>query len=637
MTLRQPPDQPPKPALHLRVGVIGHRPGKLPGDGAALQARLAGLLAEIQGAARKAGAQVPGDLVTRPPGAPEVTLTLLSSLAEGADRMGAEAALDLGYRLEAPLPFPRDVYEADFSTPESRTAFRDLLSQADSVFEMDGAPTRPGPAYDAAARVLVNRCDLLVALWDGEDPAGQGGTGGTVALALDEGVPILHVPLDAKHSIDLLWTGGEIVPAAEVSRDSHRTPLEDGALDRLAEALLVPSPATVAGLRAYLSDRRRRVPLACLHALMMFVFTGKRFGKDTLFPQPFLNSARRNWGLGGEGKETPESGYFARLRPGRVRDAIEGMLVPAFAAADGLAVIHSNLYRSAFVFNFVAAAVAVTLALMGLVFPEAKFYLITAECGIIGSILWVTLLGKRRQWHRHWLEDRELAERLRHLRVQILVGASGGATRPLAPEQIPNRDAASGEPDWITWLLRATARSLPLPHVCADGDYLERVSQILREEEITAQIAYHRANHARSHRLEHGLHRLGAVLFFSTLGICALFALLYFPVLHHLDHPDRSSDAYDVIAKIVTIVTALFPAFGAAFAGIHAQSDLGTLVRRSWETKTRLERLAASMDGQKTHSLAALSGRVTLASDILVSDLDSWRTIFVARPLVLPS
>ncbi|MCF8480627.1 MAG: hypothetical protein K9H25_09360 [Rhodospirillum sp.] len=227
-----------------------------------------------------------------------------------------------------------------------------------------------------------------------------------------------------------------------------------------------------------------------------------------------------------------------------------------------------------------------------------------------GLSLWITILGKRRQWHRHWLEDRELAERLRRPRVQILVGASGGADRPLAPERIPTSEAASGEPDWITW--------------------------IPREEEIDSQIGYHRANHGRSHRLEHGLHGLGAVLFFSTLGICGLFALLYFPVLDHLDHldhPDRSSDAYDVIAKIVTLVTALFP----AFAGIHAQSDLGTLVRRSWETKTRLERLAASMDGQKTHSLAALSERVTMASEILVSDLDSWRTIFVARPLVLPS
>src|SRR5438445_7431315 len=61
---------------------------------------------------------------------PHTPLTLLSPLAEGADRLVARVALKLGSRLIVPLPMRRELYERDFTTAASRAEFRELLESA---------------------------------------------------------------------------------------------------------------------------------------------------------------------------------------------------------------------------------------------------------------------------------------------------------------------------------------------------------------------------------------------------------------------------------------------------------------------------------------------------------------------------
>jgi hypothetical protein len=61
---------------------------------------------------------------------PHTPLIVLSALAEGADRLVAHAALDLGLSLIVPLPMPQAEYEKDFDGPGSLEDFRSLLGQA---------------------------------------------------------------------------------------------------------------------------------------------------------------------------------------------------------------------------------------------------------------------------------------------------------------------------------------------------------------------------------------------------------------------------------------------------------------------------------------------------------------------------
>jgi hypothetical protein len=40
---------------------------------------------------------------------------------------------------------------------------------------------------------VLEDCDVLLAIWDGQDAQGQGGTGGTVAEARARGIPVVWV------------------------------------------------------------------------------------------------------------------------------------------------------------------------------------------------------------------------------------------------------------------------------------------------------------------------------------------------------------------------------------------------------------------------------------------------------------
>ncbi len=124
---------------------------------------------------------------------PARTLNIMSSLAEGADRLVATRALARpGVTLEAVLPLPPDEYVRDFATEDSRQEFSALLEQAARIVSMPPAPSRAA-AYDAAGRFILDRCEALIAVWDGKEAQGQGGTGAIVAEARRRGLPLAWI------------------------------------------------------------------------------------------------------------------------------------------------------------------------------------------------------------------------------------------------------------------------------------------------------------------------------------------------------------------------------------------------------------------------------------------------------------
>lgn len=124
-------------------------------------------------------------------------ITLISALAEGADRLAAERVLRrAGARLEAVLPLPRAEYERDFQEPASLAAFRALLARAGRIVDLpdtsgDGAGRVE--AYLAGGQYLLDHCDVILAVWDGQGAQGRGGTGHIVGLARETGRPVAWV------------------------------------------------------------------------------------------------------------------------------------------------------------------------------------------------------------------------------------------------------------------------------------------------------------------------------------------------------------------------------------------------------------------------------------------------------------
>jgi hypothetical protein len=165
------------PRLPLVIGVTGHRD----------------LRPEARGAI---AAQVREVLLHFKTAYPNTPLILLSPLAEGADRLVAEVALEsgIGANLMAPLPMLRAEYERDFETADSRAEFGRLLDAASHRLEL---PTPPGVGqaqlrnetaarqdqYLAVGEFIARHCEVLIALWNGK-PGQRGGTADVVALKL---------------------------------------------------------------------------------------------------------------------------------------------------------------------------------------------------------------------------------------------------------------------------------------------------------------------------------------------------------------------------------------------------------------------------------------------------------------------
>jgi hypothetical protein len=121
----------------------------------------------------------------------------VSSLAEGADQLFAEVILALGGSLEVVLPAER---YRDELPAASQAAYDRLLAQASEVHCLT-YDDLTDDSYMAAGRAMVHRSDLVLAVWDGRDARGLGGTGDVVAYARERGVPV-----------EVVWPDGALRP-----------------------------------------------------------------------------------------------------------------------------------------------------------------------------------------------------------------------------------------------------------------------------------------------------------------------------------------------------------------------------------------------------------------------------------------
>lgn len=142
-----------------RIGATGHQ--ELPGDAVArLVERVRGILNGCN-----------------PP------LRVVTALAAGADQLVAREVLRDGGSLHAIVP---SVGYQETLSGEDLSSYEYLLAQADEITRLDYLEPSEH-AYWAAGKVVVDSCDLLVAIWDGRPARGLGGTADVVAYATSSG------------------------------------------------------------------------------------------------------------------------------------------------------------------------------------------------------------------------------------------------------------------------------------------------------------------------------------------------------------------------------------------------------------------------------------------------------------------
>lgn len=165
-----------KGSLPITIGITGHRDIKAE-DTPVIEASLKKVYQEISDQC------------------PHSPIYVITALAEGADRIAAKIALEVGLKIIVPLPMRREIYETDFSSSESRVEFEELLSESEEWFEL---PLMVGVReqdiieygddrdhqYAFVGAYIARYSHVVVALWDGDPHEKVGGTSYVVGFKL---------------------------------------------------------------------------------------------------------------------------------------------------------------------------------------------------------------------------------------------------------------------------------------------------------------------------------------------------------------------------------------------------------------------------------------------------------------------
>lgn len=124
---------------------------------------------------------------------PNTPLLLLSGLAEGADRLVVQVAIELNVAFSAILPMPQQDYCNDFETLESKREFEQLLASATWVETLQPPKNNNQIAtraecYEQLGVYLARYSHILMALWNGDKAEKIGGTSQVVRYFLS-GIP----------------------------------------------------------------------------------------------------------------------------------------------------------------------------------------------------------------------------------------------------------------------------------------------------------------------------------------------------------------------------------------------------------------------------------------------------------------
>jgi hypothetical protein len=283
------------------------------------------------------------------------------------------------------------------------------------------------------------------------------------------------------------------------------------------------------------------------------------------------------------------------------------LLETAYSWSDRLAAHFAQTYRSGHIFNFVLGGLAVCLGLSAFMAPHAKLEFAVVEFVMALAIIVNTQIGRRNEWHRRWLDYRQLAERLRPMRSMKLLGLAAPDPPGTATNPVPRR--------WIDWYARGIWRAMGCPAGAITPDNAGRLALAVAQYEVAPQVAYHERHAREIYALDKRLEGLGYLLFLATLVVCVgtVAGLVLEP------------GAVAMYSNWATLVSAGFPAIGTAVFGIRFQADFGGSAVRSKATAEALREIERELGKEPTLTRAA--DLTEQAARRMLSDLDEWRLL----------
>lgn len=521
----------------LHLGVTGHR--KLPAEHLArIQNRLNLVLDTVvkqtQDIYQKHAAFFHRFFQDRSP-----LFRLVSSLAEGADTMAAEAALSRGFGLLAPIPFGKNEYATDFEEGAAREKYYDLLGKAEQVLELAACSKEEDSSqgYADASDIMLCHTDVLIALWDGKVTKYKAGTYATLRAARKAHLPVIVIRTDSPEAPVTYYSYAEEHADWQEHLLQHLHMLMLPADNKTARDARVVDPKLIHWAR-YLQPRKLRErkdaeksPLLFPIAERDYDYKGTKladkfcdflchFAKPSADPQrpkpqsqpietlpAVIQQAESLW-KPCKDNFSPAAGYYGKL----FREKLFcKYFLPVFCMISVILVINFNNI------SFVKALKAVCNGAGGI-------NVTTALLCILGIVMLVsifsvvlTLMGQNNfVVHGRFTSYRILAERCRNSKFLWSIGFGS----------VHSPRYRIGAVRWETWYYRLIVRRLGMPSGRWDSDSLRVWLRWLREGFLANQACYHEQRSMKTCRYNDALFRLSCAAYMLGIAMSMLRILM---------------------------------------------------------------------------------------------------------------
>ncbi|MFC3203226.1 hypothetical protein ACFOEW_15550 [Alteromonas oceani] len=608
---------------------------------------------------------------------------LTSSLAVGADRLGMSA--DFSKNLHefaqvehaAILPFSTSQYRNDFKDSSSITnhlltevqEFDQLIDNVVSqsvprLVELDGDYTN-GDSRDAAyfrcSKVLVENCDLIIAIYDGnpssnENKGHKAGTHSSVQLTLEARKPVIQIDPRGEQQCQI-WQSTrfgreEAVEAVSqtaietlVGRlvlftDIFRLDEEDASSTSTARENSILRSATELQKGAkYLDFDERCLPdydySGPINAKFSTVDKLRGAHAFNWFKQLFFNAKRVS---------QIKSAYNKNSTVDRVDESNVTVNSDAyfshFQVADSLAVRYAAIHRSTFFLIYTLAALALISAAVGAIFKDYTTVLYTSVGLKAVALISIYLLYKHDAHNHHmWLQNRCLAEGIRPNVYLSALGRCFSFLDTRSSDEFMHREVlghghSGGQ--WVCIHAEVVARYVGFRQCpMANANYRESAIKFLQNKWLQGQSNYHLDNAAKMKQLGEKLSGWTHWLFYLT-AVFLVFKVVFMSIYVNGKVPETSFWYYP--SKFTTLSTILFPILASFLFAVrnHAEFDISsqrslTMLAFFYSMKEYFNRLKFNNSSPTTSSTDALDIGLHKLSDVSVREVSEWIEIYEVK------
>ncbi len=511
----------------------------------------------------------------------------MSPLAEGADTLVAKEvfAYDNDSMLKVVLPLNKSDYLEDFKSGESKEEFRQLLSQArysltlrerdlkdDYPLAMLGDARRN--AYEDVGKFVVERCDILIAIWDGEPSRSRAECGTADIVHYAEEVNCPHYIINPANPSQYKCIKGEGILKDLLNK-----------VDAFNKHIIKAPPQ-----EEYIQNEY-----------------------DELFSEEKMPEA----------KNIPEV----------VKTLIKEKLIPYYTVASSVAKECQNTHHKTGKKAFWLAFLAVVIVGFGIIFLHTPSYIFGIEFVILGYIFFTIWRADRKRVHKNWIEHRFLAERIRS---GLFMAASGVEISPffirkrvvhtedsktatiterffrwsislLRRQKLTPRDSSS----WMLLAFKEIWGEMPKLARCSE-DTCQEVGDYLTKAWIEEQINYHTEKYKDNQFKDIIDEMKGELIFFIAFGLALAHFII--PMIDEQFH-------HSVSANILTLATLIFPPLAATIESIRFHSEYKRLYVRSRKLTVELNELKGSF---RLLSPGKLEYLVRKTEKIMLNESREW-------------